>query len=69
MGTIEKTAEAVGFKVAVLRLIVSSAQLVMIPPLAVLELVLIRILMTRWCRPLRTNIITILQKPIEETRA
>lgn len=60
---IRKLAESVGFKVAKLRLIVSSAQLVMVPPLVIIELLFIRFLMTNIARRFRTNIIAVLTKP------
>jgi SAM-dependent methyltransferase len=61
--SIKQAAAAAGLELRNIRLIVSSAELVMIPPLVILELVFIRILMSKWCRPFRTNIIAILQKP------
>jgi len=61
--TIRGLAGRVGFRVTQLRLIVSSAQLVMIPPLVIAELFLIRFLMTRPGRRWRTNIIGVFTKP------
>ena len=61
--SIKRVAQSLGFETRDIRLIVSSPQLVMIPPLAVLELLFIRILMTKMCRPIRTNIIGVLRKP------
>ena len=61
--TIRKLAERVGFKVAKLRLIVSSAEFVMIPPLVIVELLLIRLLMMPFARRFRTYIIAVLTKP------
>jgi SAM-dependent methyltransferase len=59
---IERTAKVTGFDVGRLRLIVSSASLVIFPPLVACELIWIRILMTRRFKCLRTNIIGILQR-------
>jgi ubiquinone/menaquinone biosynthesis C-methylase UbiE len=61
--TITELAERVGFHVRETRLIVSSATLIMIPPLAVLELLLLRLLMTQSLQQFRTNIIAVLEKP------
>lgn len=60
---IEALAMRVGFRVDELKLIVSSATLIMIPPLVVLELLLLRALMTRPFQRFRTNIIAVLSKP------
>ncbi len=60
---IKRVAERVGFQVKGIKLIVSTAQFIMLPPVAILELILIRLLMTRLGRPFRTNIIAILKKP------
>lgn len=51
-----------GFKIVKLKLICSSAELVIIPPLAFFELIWIRFLMSKFGKPLRTNIIAILEK-------
>jgi ubiquinone/menaquinone biosynthesis C-methylase UbiE len=56
-------ADRTGFTVVELRLIVSGGGLVMCPPVVPLELLLIRLLMTRPLKALRTNIIAILRKP------
>jgi len=61
--TITKTASAVGFEIDNIRLITSSAQLVALPPLLVVELLYLRLLLTNWFKPIRTNIIAILKKP------
>jgi len=55
-------AEAKGWEILKIKMIVSSPQLVIIPPLALIELIWIRILMTRALKNLRTNIIVILKK-------
>jgi ubiquinone/menaquinone biosynthesis C-methylase UbiE len=55
-------AGASGFRVAQVNMFVSDAILAMIPPLAALELVWLRLLMTAPFRPFRTNMITVLQK-------
>lgn len=44
-------------------MIVSTPLFTMVPPLLVVELLLIRMLMTKWGRPFRSNIIAILRKP------
>jgi ubiquinone/menaquinone biosynthesis C-methylase UbiE len=59
---IEQIAKVTGFEVRQLRMIVTSAHLVIFPPLVVFELMWIRVLMTRRFKPLRTNIIGVLQK-------
>jgi len=51
-----------GFDVLKTKMIVSSAVCATIPPLAIVELIWIRILMTRPFKSLRTNIIAILKK-------
>jgi SAM-dependent methyltransferase len=66
---VTRLAESVGFEVATLRLIMSSPVFIMIPPLVVLELLLIRILMTKLGRHFRTNIIAVLRKPNENVNA
>lgn len=60
---IRQLAERTGFRVKEIKLIVSSPNLIMIPPLVIFELLLLRLLMTRPLRPWRTNIIAILEKP------
>jgi ubiquinone/menaquinone biosynthesis C-methylase UbiE len=62
MRRIEHLAQGSGFSVRNMRMIVSSAALIAIPPFVVLELAWIRLLMTKPLRPLRTNIITTLEK-------
>lgn len=62
---IRHVAERVGFQVKKIKLIVSSPNFVMIPPLVVFELLLLRLLMTRSMRRLRTNIIVVLEKPLD----
>jgi ubiquinone/menaquinone biosynthesis C-methylase UbiE len=59
---IEKLAEAAGFTVQRLRLAVTSAELAVIPPLVIFELLWIRLLMTRRLKPLRSTIIAVLQR-------
>lgn len=51
-----------GFEVVKTKMIVSSAIFSIIPPLAIIELIWIRILMMKMFRPFRTNIIAILKK-------
>ena len=53
-----------GFRVISVRMLVTSAEFAWIPPLAVLELIWIRLLMSRTLAPLRTNIIAVLQKSV-----
>ncbi len=59
---IERIAEVCGFDVGQLKMIVTSAQLVVFPPLVMFELMWIRLLMTRPFKSLRTNIIGVLRK-------
>jgi hypothetical protein len=58
----KRLGEKCGFRVEEIRMLVSSAACAVVPPLATLELVWIRILMTRPLKPLRTNVIAILGK-------
>ena len=60
---ISKLAESAGLGVEKIRMLVSSAQFIVFPPLVIPELLWIRLLMTEPFRPLRTNIIAILKKP------
>jgi ubiquinone/menaquinone biosynthesis C-methylase UbiE len=60
---IEKLAGSSGLDISSIRMICSSAQLVVCPPLVIVELLWIKMLLTRAMRPFRTNIIAILQKP------
>ena len=59
---INSLAKTSGFEVVKIKMIVSDAQFVIIPPLVILELICIRILMTKLFKPLGTNIIAILKK-------
>ena len=59
---IEKLSEQCGFRVKKIRMICSSAQFAIIPPIVILELLWIRLLMTKPMRWLRNNIIAILEK-------
>ena len=61
---ITKLARKTGFYVRKIRMIVSSAQFVIIPPVVIFELIWIRMLMTKPLRMLRTNIIAILEKAV-----
>lgn len=61
---ISRVAANAGLEVARFSPVVSSAQLVMIPPLVLLELLWIRLLMTRPFRGMRTNIIACLRRPL-----
>jgi ubiquinone/menaquinone biosynthesis C-methylase UbiE len=60
---IQDLAARTGFRVKEVDLIMSSATLIMIPPLLILELLWMRLLMTDSLRSLRTNIIAVLHKP------
>ena len=55
-------AKSSGFNVSQIMMICSSAQFVVFPPIVFFELLWIRFLMTEIARPLRTNIIAILEK-------
>lgn len=59
---IQLLAQRSGFEVLKLKMLVSDAVFQVLPPLVALELVWIRILMTRPFRTLRTNIIAVLKK-------
>ena len=61
---IEQLARAAGLGVRRIRLTVTSAELVVVPPLVFFELLWIRLLMTNLLKPLRTTIIAVLQKPL-----
>ena len=60
---IASVARVAGLEVTDFRLVASAAQFVMIPPLAMVELLWIRLLMTRPFRGMRTNIIACLSRP------
>jgi SAM-dependent methyltransferase len=60
---IRRLAQRVGFRVLDIRLNCSSAQLIVIPPLVVFELLWLRALMSRSGRSLRPYLIAILEKP------
>ncbi len=62
---IRKMAERSGFQIARIRLILSLCQFSKVPPLALIELIWIRLLMTRYGKPLRSNILVVLRKPSE----
>lgn len=59
---IRQLAQSTGFHIEKIKLIVSSAEAAIVPPIAVLELLWIRMLMTRSLRKFRVNIIAILEK-------
>jgi SAM-dependent methyltransferase len=61
-GRIQQLATKTGFTVVRTKMLVSDASLSLIPPLAVVELLWIRLLMTNHLRSLRTNIIAVLRK-------
>jgi len=60
---IEELSRAAEFHVVKIRMLVTDAVFQIIPPLAAVELLWIRALMTRPLKSLRTNIAAILQKP------
>lgn len=60
---IERLARDAGFEIQSLNLVASTPVFVMVPPLLVMELLLIRLLMTPIGRPFRSNIIAVLRKP------
>lgn len=62
---VTRLADATGFRVLEIKSIVSSAETAVIPPLAALELVWIRLLQTERLREFRTNLIVTLQKRTE----
>ncbi|MBI5193530.1 MAG: class I SAM-dependent methyltransferase [Nitrospirae bacterium] len=61
-GAIKEVAVRTGFNIKMIRLTVSSARLIVLPPLVILELLWIRILMKNCLKNLRTNIVVILEK-------
>jgi ubiquinone/menaquinone biosynthesis C-methylase UbiE len=60
---IAELAQTSGFEVTKIKMLVSEAGFMFVPPLAVPELVWIRLLMIESLKPLRTTIIAILKKP------
>lgn len=58
-----------GFVAETIRLTASSAIFVVITPLVILELLWIRLLLTRRLRQLRTTLIAVLRKPIPDDRS
>lgn len=62
LSKITKLANMLGFKIVQIKMICSSAQFVIIPPIVFFELLWIRLLMTKIMKPFRTNIIAILEK-------
>ena len=60
---LRQTAARAGFSRVTVRHLVSDAQLVMVPPLVVLELLMIRLLMTRPFRRFRIYLIAAMEKP------
>jgi len=59
---IEKLGKQAGFRIKKIMMVCSSAQFIIIPPIVFLELLWIRLLMTKRMKWLRTNIIAILEK-------
>jgi ubiquinone/menaquinone biosynthesis C-methylase UbiE len=66
---IAELAEHTGFKVSKIRMTVSDAVFAMIPPIAIAELIYLRLLMTERFKRWRTNIITVLRKEEATTSA
>jgi SAM-dependent methyltransferase len=64
---LHRLAAAAGLELDTVSLVTTSAVFVVIPPLMVLELLWIRLLMTRPLRPLRPNLIAVLRKPARST--
>jgi ubiquinone/menaquinone biosynthesis C-methylase UbiE len=60
---IMKLADSSGFQISKLEMLTGSAELAVIPPLAVFELLFIKLLTAERFRLFRTNIIAILRKP------
>jgi 2-polyprenyl-3-methyl-5-hydroxy-6-metoxy-1,4-benzoquinol methylase len=63
---IKRLAQETGFELETIKLINSDAVFALVPPLAVVELLWIRLLMNHSLRKLRTNIIVILKKKVNE---
>ncbi|MFQ5752951.1 MAG: class I SAM-dependent methyltransferase [bacterium] len=61
---IKRFAKIAGFEIDKIKMITSTAQLVMIPPLVFFELIFIRILMTDRMKAFRANIISKLVRPV-----
>lgn len=59
---IRELSQAAGFTVRQIRLIASSAEMIVLPPFAFLELLWIRLLLTRPMKRYRTNIIAVLER-------
>lgn len=59
---IKEIAARTGFNIKMIRLTVSSARLIVLPPVVIFELLWIRILMKNSLKKLRTNIFVILEK-------
>lgn len=60
---LEYLASAAGLKTVSVRLVCTGAQCSIVPGLVVLELLWIRLLLTKFMRPLRTNILAVFEKP------
>jgi ubiquinone/menaquinone biosynthesis C-methylase UbiE len=65
---IHDMAARAGLSVVSLKMIVSGAALTVFPPAALFELALIKLLMGRWLKNFRPNIIAILQKPSQSAK-
>jgi ubiquinone/menaquinone biosynthesis C-methylase UbiE len=63
---IEELAARTGFGIHKMQMLVTGAIFAVVPPLAIVELIWIRILMTEPCKFLRTNIIAIMGKASEK---
>jgi len=66
---IKEIAALSGFNISKIKMICTSAQFVILPPLVFFELIWIRVLMSRVGKPFRTNIIAILEKAYRDRDA
>jgi SAM-dependent methyltransferase len=66
---LERMATNAGLELASCSMVATDALFAVVPPLAALELVLIRLLLTRPLRTYRSNIIAVLKKPHSQQRA
>ena len=60
--SLESVSNETGLKIVKIRFVVSDAVFSVVPPLALLELLLIRLLMTDACKQLRNDLLVTLQK-------
>jgi SAM-dependent methyltransferase len=64
-----RVADGAGLRVAGCDLVATDAMFAVVPPLAAVELVVIRLLLTRRMKNFRSNIIAVLRKPAEQLSA